>query len=226
MKRGAPFSGRSTRMSASIPDLTLYTYFRSSAAFRVRIALNLKGQEVQQRFVSLLRHEQADETYRALNPQSIVPTLVHNGQAIGQSLAIIEYLEEIAPNPPLLPPSPPDRAKVRQMALTIACEVHPLCNLRVREYLAKTMDQEQLTVWQHHWIGLGLAAVEAMVGDSRFCFGPTVTLADICLVPQLYNARRVGLDLSAYPKLTRIEAAAYEFAAFQDAHPDRQSDAA
>ncbi len=213
-------------MSASIPDLTLYTYFRSSAAFRVRIALNLKGLEVKQRFVHLLQHEHADEAYRTLNPQNIVPTLVHDGEAIGQSLAIIEYLEEIAPNPPLLPTPPHDRAKVRQMALAIACEVHPLCNLRVREYLAKTMNQEQLTQWQHHWIGTGLAAVEEMVGESRFCFGPTATLADICLVPQLYNARRVGLDLTPFPKLTRIEAAAYAFAAFQDAHPDRQPDAA
>ena len=212
-------------MSANT-DLTLYTYFRSSAAFRVRIALNLKGLEAEQRFVHLLRHEQADSAYRMLNPQAVIPTLVHDGHAIGQSLAIIEYLEETTPNPPLLPPAPHDRAKVRQMALTIACEVHPLCNLRVREYLAKSMDEQQLAAWQHHWIGTGLAAMEAMVDNSRFCFGPTPTLADICLVPQLYNARRVGLDLLPYPKLVRIEAAAYEFAAFQDAHPDKQPDAA
>lgn len=226
MRKGAPSSGRSIRMSANTPELTLYTYFRSSAAFRVRIALNLKGLEAQQQFVSLLRGEQKDKHYNTLNPQGVVPTLVHDGHVLGQSLAIIEYLEEIAPNPPLLPEAALDRAKVRQMALTIACEVHPLCNLRVREYLAKTMDEQQVLAWQHHWIGLGLAAMEAMVGDSRFCFGPTVTLADICLIPQLYNARRVGLDLSPYPKLVRIEAAAYEFAAFQDAHPDRQPDAA
>ena len=209
------------------PELTLYGYFRSSAAFRVRIALNLKGLEVQQRFVSLTKGEQREQGYHALNPQDVVPTLLHNDAVIGQSLAIIDYLEEIAPEPPLLPNEPLARAKVRQMALTIACEVHPLCNLRVREYLAAVMDEEQLLHWQHHWIGMGLAAVEAMIADdSRFCFGPTVTLADVCLIPQLYNARRVNFDLKPYPKLVRIEQAAYEFVAFQDAHPDRQPDAA
>jgi len=152
--------------------------------------------------------------------------LVHDGAAIGQSLAIIEYLDEIAPEPPLLPAAPLARARVRQMAYAIACEVHPLCNLRVREYLGQTMTSEQLAAWQEHWIGQGMAALETMVGDGHFCVGDKPTLADICLVPQLFNARRAGLDLSPFPKLVRIESTAYELAAFRDAHPDRQPDAA
>lgn len=212
-------------MSANT-ELTLYTYFRSSAAFRVRIALNLKGLKAGQRFVHLLRGEQKTEDYHALNPQGIVPTLLHVDAAIGQSLAIIEYLDEIAPQPPLLPDTALGRARVRQMALTIACEVHPLCNLRVREYLARTMDQPAILAWQAHWVGQGLAAVETMVEEGRFAYGDTPGLADIVIVPQLYNARRTGLDLSPYPKLVRIEQAAYEMEAFRNAHPDNQPDAA
>lgn len=213
-------------MSGAIADLTLYTYFRSSAAFRVRIALNLKGLKPEQRFVHLLHGEQRCEDYRTLNPQAVVPTLVHTGTPIGQSLAIIEYLEEIVPEPPLLPDAPLARARVRQMAYAIACEVHPLCNLRVRDYLAQILSSEQIAAWQSHWIGQGLVAMEVLAGEGRFSFGDAPTLADICLVPQLYNARRAGLDLSLYPKLARIESAAYELTAFRDAHPDHQPDAA
>ena len=209
------------------PALTLYTYFQSSAAFRVRIAINLKGLKPSQSFVHLLHHEQSNDAYRRLNPQAIVPTLVHDGRALGQSLAIIEYLDAIVPEPPLLPGDPFGRAHVRQIAYAIACEVHPLCNLRVREYLRDNMNwsKSELVQWQHHWIGLGLSATEQLVGDGRFCHGNTPTLADIILVPQLYNARRVELDLSPYPKLLRIEKAAYELAAFRDAQPQNQPDA-
>jgi len=208
-------------------EFTLYTYFRSSAAFRVRIALNLKGIKAENRFVHLLRHEQNADGYRRLNAQAAVPTLVHGGRALGQSLAIIEYLDEIAPTPLLLPAEPATRARVRQMALAIACEVHPLCNLRVREYLrdALNLPESEQGRWQKHWMGQGLQAVEAMAGEDRFSFGDTPTLADICLVPQLFNARRAELDVSAYPKLLRIEAAAYELAAFRDARPECQPDA-
>lgn len=208
-------------------DLILYTYFRSSAAFRVRIALNLKGVKPQQRFVQLLKHEQAADDYRALNPQGVVPTLVHNGHAIGQSLAIMEYLEEIIPQPALLPANPLDRARVRQIACAIACEIHPLGNLRVREYLTQTLDrtERELSDWTRHWISLGLTAVEQMVGNGPYCFDDAPTLADICLIPQLFNARRVELDLSPFPKLVRIEKNAYTLAAFNDAHPNNQPDA-
>jgi maleylpyruvate isomerase len=207
--------------------LTLHTYFRSSAAFRVRIALNLKGLKPNQSFVHLLNHEQSNDAYRRLNPQAIVPTLVHDGRPLGQSLAIIEYLDEIAPEPPLLPRDPFERARVRQIAFAIACEVHPLCNLRVREYLRDDMKwgESELAEWQHHWIGLGLSAVEPLAGDGQFCHGDAPTLADICLIPQLANARRANLDLSPYPKLLRIEKAAFELAAFRDALPENQPDA-
>lgn len=212
-------------MSANT-EFALYTYFRSSAAFRVRIALNLKRLKAEQCFVNLLHGEQNSERYHALNPQDVVPTLVHGGAAIGQSLAIIEYIDEIAPDPPLLPDDSLSRARVRQMALTIACEIHPLCNLRVRRYLAQSMSDDALAGWQCHWIGQGLTAVEALVTGGRFAYGNRPTLADVFIVPQLYNARRAGLDLSLYPKLVRIEEGAYELTAFRDAHPDNQPDAA
>ena len=207
--------------------LTLHTYFRSSAAFRARIAINLKGLKPNQSFVHLLHHDQLNDAYRRLNPQAIVPTLVHDGRVLGQSLAIIEYLDEIVPEPPLLPRDPFERAHVRQIAYAITCEVHPLCNLRVREYLRDEMNVSEgdLARWQQHWIGLGLNAVEQLVGDGRFCHGDAPTMADICLVPQLANARRAELDLSPYPRLLRIEKAAYELAAFRDAQPQNQPDA-
>lgn len=218
-------------MSNSTTDLSshlaLHTYFRSSAAFRVRIALNLKGLKPKQHFIHLLRHEQGRD-YRRLNPQAIVPTLVHDGRALGQSLAIIEYLDEIVPEPSLLPGDPYERARARQIALAVACEIHPLCNLRVREYLRDDarLTEPELSRWQKHWIGSGLAAIEELVSGGRFAIGDHVSLADICVVPQLFNARRAFLDLAPYPKLLRIEKAAYELAAFRDAHPENQPDAA
>lgn len=217
----------SSNTDALSAELTLYTYFRSSAAFRVRIALNLKGLKPELRFIHLLKHQQRTDEYRQVNPQGVVPTLIHNDRAIGQSLAIIEYLNEITPEPPLLPSDPFDRARVRQIAYAIACEVHPFGNLRVREYLIETYDrtERELADWQSLWIGQGLTAVEQLVGNGRFCFGNTPTLADICLVPQLFNARRAAVDLSPFPKLVRIEKSAYELPAFSDAQPKNQPDA-
>jgi maleylpyruvate isomerase len=207
--------------------LTLHTYFRSSAAFRVRIALNLKGLKPQQAFVHLLKQEQGTQAYLALNPQGTVPTLIDDGGALGQSLAIMEYLDELVPEPPLLPADPFERARARQIALAVACEIHPLCNLRVREYLRDNLrlSDAQQAEWQKHWIGEGLGAVERLAGHGRFSVGDRPTLADVCLVPQLFNARRAGLDLSPYPALLRIEKAAYELAAFRDARPENQPDA-
>ncbi len=208
-------------------DLILYSYFRSSAAYRVRIALALKGLKPEQRFVHLLKHDQRSAEYLALNPQGTIPLLLHNGHAIGQSLAIMEYLDEIAPQPALLPPNPLDRARARQIAYAIACEVHPLGNLRVREYLTDSLhvDDGALADWMRHWIQLGLAAVEQLVGDGRFCVNHTPSIADICLIPQLFNARRVELDVSQFPKLLRIEQAANQLAAFIEAQPQNQPDA-
>lgn len=212
------------------PDLVLYSYFRSSAAFRVRIALNLKGLAAQMRFVHLLKEggQQHTESYRALNPQEIVPTLIVDGHAIGQSLAIIEYLDELVPNPPLLPPDPLARARVRQMALSVACDIHPLNNLRVlRELKQLGLGDEARLDWQRHWIAEGFQALEAMLAKDggEFCCGNAPTLADICLVPQMTNARRVQLDLAPYPRLLKIEEAAYRLPAFVAARPENQPDA-
>jgi len=211
---------------ASTP-MVLYTYFRSSAAFRARIALNLKGLKPLQVFVHLRRHEQRADAYRAINPQAVIPTLVHEGHAIGQSLAIIEYLDEIAPNPPLLPADPFGRARVRQIAQIVACEIHSLGNMRVQEYLRDTLGrgEAEILAWHRHWIALGLDAIDQLVGSGRFCYGDGPTLADICLIPQLANARRAEMDLAPYPALLRIEAAAFELAAFADALPKNQPDA-
>jgi maleylacetoacetate isomerase len=215
--------------------LTLYTYFRSSAAYRVRIALNLKGLAYEPRFVHLLKGEQRLPEYRALNPQARVPTLVDDGQALTQSLAIIEYLEETHPEPPLLPRNPWDRAQVRALAQIIACDIHPLNNLRVLDYLKNTFghDEAARTTWIRHWIAEGFEAFEAHLArhatrhekGGRFCFGATPTLADICLVPQAFNARRFGCDLAAFPRIRAIEEHCLSLPAFRDAAPDRQPDA-
>jgi maleylacetoacetate isomerase len=214
-------------------DLTLYTYFRSSAAFRVRIALNLKGLSAIHRFVHLLQDggQQFAAEYGRVNPQHLVPTLVHNGHALQQSLAIIEYLDELFPEPPLLPNDPFSRAQVRAMAYAVACDIHPLNNLRVRKYLHKQLDRsdDEIRAWQAHWMELGFGALETMVASSertgRFCYGDTPTLADICLVPQMANAHALGMDLSPYLNLRRIEEAAYVLPAFADAVPAKQPDA-
>jgi maleylpyruvate isomerase len=209
--------------------MTLYTYFRSSAAFRARIALNLKGLKPEQVFVHLRKRQQVTEEYRSLNPQALVPTLVHDSHAIGQSLAIIEYLDEIVPKPPLLPADPPGRARTRQIAYAVACDIHPLGNMRVLNYLRDTLGRSEAEVlaWQQNWMALGFAAIESMVAraPSRFCHGDRPTLADICLIPQMANARRAELDLALYPTLLRIEKAAFEMPVFVDALPKNQPDA-
>lgn len=216
-----------------MPELALYSYFRSSAAFRVRIALNLKGLAADMRFVHLLREggQQYAEAYRALNPQQIVPTLISDGHVLSQSLAIIEYLEEIAPTPPLLPAEPLARARVRQIALSVACDIHPLNNLRVLRHLKHVLgvDDGSRLEWQRHWIREGFQALEVMLAQDpascTFCYGDSPTLADICLVPQMANARRIQLDLTPYPTLLRIEEAAYRLPAFVAARPENQPDA-
>lgn len=218
---------------ATEPEYALYGYFRSSAAFRVRIALNLKGISAESRSVHLLRGggEQHGDTYKRLNPQGLVPTLMHDGHAIGQSLAIIEYLDEIKPEPPLLPREPLARARVRRIAYMIACDIHPLNNLRVLLYLRDNfgIGEPVRAEWQRHWMTKGFAALEALLANSpetgRYCHGDAPTLADICLVPQLFNARRVEVDLSHWPTLTRIETHALATPAFDAALPKNQPDA-
>jgi len=211
--------------------MKLSTYFRSSAAYRTRIAFNLKRIPYEPDFVHLLRHggEQHGAVYRAKNPAALVPTLERDdGTRLTQSLAIIEYLDETYPDPPLLPRDPWERARVRAFALAIACDIHPLNNLRVLRQLKRALGQEQAAIddWYRHWITIGLPPLEAMLaGDGPFCFGTTPTLADICLVPQMANARRYGCPLDAFPRLIRAEAAAADVPAFQRAAPEHQPDA-
>ncbi len=213
--------------------MKLYTFFRSSASYRVRIALNLKGLEYEHVPVHLRRGggEQFSPEYKAKNPQALVPALEDGGRILTQSLAIIEYLEERYPAPPLLPKEPADRALVRAMALAIACEVHPIQNLRVLNYLKSEfkLGDAETNRWAQHWIGLGFAALEEMVRAApkrgKFCFGDAPTLADLCLVPQLSNARRFGCDLSAYPTLVQIDAHCGTLPAFVNAAPENQPDA-
>jgi maleylacetoacetate isomerase len=213
--------------------MKLYTFFRSSASYRVRIALNLKGLNCEQAAIHLRRGggEQLMAAYRAINPQALVPALEDNGRILTQSLAIIEYLEETHPNPPLLPKDPADKALVRAMALLIACEVHPIQNLRVLNYVKATYNQsdEQVNRWAQHWIDLGLSALQEMIvaqaNGGKFCFGDAPTLADICLIPQLGNARRYGCDLSKYPTILAIEQNCNTIPAFAEAAPEKQPDA-
>jgi maleylacetoacetate isomerase len=209
-----------------------YGYYRSSAAYRCRIALNLKGVDTEFVPVHLRRDggQQRKPEYRALNPQALVPSLEVDGRVLTQSLAIIEWLEETRPEPPLLPRDAFERAEVRAFAQAIAIDVHPLNNLRVLLYLKNTLKQEQSAIdqWYCHWVALGFAACEELVarGGRRgpFCFGDRPTLADICLVPQMYNARRLNCDLSPYPRLVEIDAYCNRQAGFADAHPDKQPD--
>jgi len=212
--------------------MKLYDYFRSSAAYRVRIALNFKGLAPERAFVHLRRNAQRDDDYLALNPQGLVPALLtDDGAVLAQSLAIVEYLEETHPSPPLLPGDAAARARVRGIALQIACDIHPLDNLRVLRYLLHTVGvtEEQKDAWYKYWIDVGLEALEIQLSrdgaTGRFCHGDAPTLADVCLVPQLANARRVAMDLSPYPTLTRIEAACRALPAFAAAEPARQPDA-
>lgn len=213
---------------------TLYSYWRSSAAYRVRIALNLKGLDYAIRPVHLVQDggQQHSDSYRALNPQQLVPTLLDGERVIRQSLAIIEYLDDAYPDTqPLLPPDLRERARVRGIALAIACDIHPLGNLRVLQYLKAELDitDQQKAAWSAHWIKVGFDALETLLAGSpevgRFCSGDEPTLADCCLVPQMYNARRFKVALDAYPTLARIDAACNELDAFKRAAPEAQPDA-
>lgn len=212
--------------------MKLYDYFRSSAAYRVRIALNLKGLAPERVFVHLRRGAQRADEYLALNPQGLVPALVTDGgDVLTQSLAIMEWLDETHPRPPLLPVDAAGRARVRAIALAIACDIHPLNNLRVLNYLTGTLgvSDAQKNGWYRYWCDVGLEALETQLArekaTGRYCHGGAPTLADICLVPQLANARRFDVDVTSYPTLTRIEAACNALPAFADAAPGSQPDA-
>ena len=212
--------------------MKVYDFFRSSAAYRLRIALNLKGLHPEREFVHLRKNEQRAAQYLALNSQGFVPVLVTDGgDALTQSLAIIEYLDETHAEPPLLPSDPAARARVRSLALEVACDIHPLNNLRVLNYLTGTLgvSEEQKSAWYKYWIDVGLEALEIRLARDPatriFCHGESPTLADICLVPQMANARRFAVDLAPYPTLTRIEAACNAMKAFADAAPALQPDA-
>lgn len=210
--------------------MILFDYFRSSAAYRVRIALNLKGLAAQRRFVHLRKGEQRDPGYLEKNPQGFVPTLVVGPAHLTQSLAIIEYLDEKFPLPPLLPVGAEDRAFVRAIALAIACDIHPLNNLRVLQYLYRQLGVEEPArdEWYRHWIREGFTAIEAQLAARAagpYCFGDTPTLADVCLVPQVANANRLEVDLAPYPRIRAIDATCRALPAFADAQPSRQPDA-
>jgi maleylacetoacetate isomerase len=203
----------------------LFDYFRSSASYRVRIALNLKGLDYEAAPVDLLHGRQKEAEYRARNPQSFVPMLEIDGRRITQSLAIIQYLEATRPEPPLLPLDPADAAHVRALALIVACDIHPLNNLRVLSYLSGPLGQDEETrnAWYRHWVAEGLAALEAQASPraGHFLFGDLPTLADVCLVPQLFNARRFEVPLEDYPTLVQADAEASRLEAFAAAHPER-----
>jgi len=212
--------------------LTLHTYWRSSAAWRVRIALHLKGLAYESVPVHLVREggEQRTPEFARRNPQQLVPTLQHGDAVLTQSLAIIEYLDETFPEVPLLPGNPLSRARARALAQLVACDIHPLGNLRVLQYLEHTLQlpSDARTRWIARWVGDGLAAFEALLvahGAGEFCVGSAPSLADCALVPQLYNARRFGVDLAPYPTILRIEAACVALPAFAAAAPERQADA-
>lgn len=208
--------------------MKLHGYFRSSASYRVRIALNLKGLGAEHLPHHLRKGEQRDPSYLAINPQGLVPTLQDGGAVITQSLAIIEWLDETHPNPPLLPKDPLRRAKVRAFAMALACDTHPVQNLKVLARLRQLgLPEEQVTAWAAWANREGLGACETLIAaePGPFCFGEAPTLADLCLIPQLANARRFGVDVSAYPRLLKAETAAKDLKAFADAAPDKQPDA-
>lgn len=210
--------------------MKLYTYFRSSAAYRVRIALNLKGIAYESIPIHLTRDggKQKSPEYRAINPQMRVPSLeLDSGEILTQSIAIIEYLDEVQARPALLPSNPVGRAKVRALANLIACDIHPLNNLMPLQYLKREMKHEQpeIDAWYHHWILQGFDALETMLQPGPYAVGGAVTLADVCLVPQVYNARRLKVPLDRFPKIVAVDAACLKLEAFDKARPDNQPDA-
>jgi maleylacetoacetate isomerase/maleylpyruvate isomerase len=208
--------------------MKLYTYFRSSAAYRVRIALNLKGVAYEALPVNLLKGEHREKAYRTVNPHGRVPALDLGDTVLVQSPAILEYLEEVYPEPPLLPGDPVQRARIRAVASLVGCDIHPLNNLAVLSYIKRQLGHDQAAVdeWYAHWIRQGFAAVETMIEPGPFAFGPQPSLADIYLVPQIFNARRFNVPLEAYPNIVAVEAACATQTAFLDAAPSRQPDAA
>jgi maleylacetoacetate isomerase/maleylpyruvate isomerase len=208
----------------------LYTYFRSSAAFRVRIALNLKGIAYESSFVHLAKGEHRQPEYAAINPQALVPTLeLDDGTRLVQSLAIIEWLDEKQPSPPLIPKDPLARARVRSLSYLVASEIHPLNNLRVLQHLKRLgQTQDQIDTWYRHWIADGLAKLEAELvrpGTGKFCQGDAPGMADCCLVPQIFNARRFNSDLAPYPATVRVFENCMKLEAFDRAQPSKQPDA-
>jgi maleylpyruvate isomerase len=208
----------------------LYGYFRSSAAYRVRIALNLKNLAYEQTVVHLTRNGgwQWSEEFRAINPQKRVPALaLDGGQILLQSLAIIEYLEEAHPQPPLLPADPIARAHVRAVSQIIACDIHPVNNLVVLNYLKGPLKHDQAAVddWYRHWVTQGFDAIEALLRPGPYAFGAQVTVADLCLVPQVFNARRFKVDMAKYPEIAAVDAACLKLPAFDKARPENQPDA-
>ena len=211
--------------------MLLYNYFRSSASFRVRIALAIKGLSYEYLPIHLLENEQLSPDFRRLSPDGLVPVLVDADRELTQSLAICEYLDETHPHPALLPPDPMGRARVRALALTIACEIHPLNNLRVLRYLKRELGISDAAkdTWYRHWVESGLLAfeqeLETFAPAGRYCFGDQPTLADVCLIPQIFNGRRVNCDFSKLPRVMRVFDACMELDAFQRALPEKQPDA-
>ena len=211
--------------------IKLWGYFRSTAAYRVRIGLNLKGLKHERDYIHLAKGEHLGDAFKALNPQRLLPVLeveeAGKRHALIQSMAILEYLDETHPAPPFLPEGALARAQARGAAHIVACDIHPVNNLRVLKYLRGTLGQDEAAVnaWIAHWIAAGFDAIEALIEGRRFCFGDRPTLADICLVPQLFNARRFKVDLAPYPKICTVEESCAGLAAFADAHPAKQPDA-
>ena len=210
--------------------MKLYTYFRSSAAYRVRIALNMKGLDYEMVPIHLTKDggHHRGEAFRAVNVQMRVPALtLDSGQTLIQSLAIIDYLDETYPQPPLLPADPVARAQARAIAQVIACDIHPLDNLAPLQYLRRQLKHEQsdIDAWYHHWIQVGFDALETMLRPGPYAMGKQITLADICLVPQVFNARRMRVPLDSYPNIVAVDAACAKLSEFQHAHPDNQPDA-
>jgi maleylacetoacetate isomerase len=210
--------------------MKLYTYFRSSAAFRVRIALNLKGIAYEPQIVWLPDGQQKSDAYRQINPQNLVPTLIDDGERLSQSMAIIEYIDETHPEPALLPKEPLDKARVRSLSQLIACDIHPINNLRILKYLKSDLKQDQAAIdtWYRHWCVEGLGAYERQLEEwssGEFSYGHSVTLADICLVPQVFNAKRFEVDMVQFPKTKAVFDRVMQIPAFDIAQPSKQPDA-